>query len=116
MKQKIIKDLVTLRDQCDIIDDKSENLQDKLKHCTTANRLLLERVKKLACRVEFRPPVLSEAEECMMREMEGLRDHVKKMLAEMHTVSHKGFHSIVFYKDASPETMGWPLLMLHVML
>lgn len=77
LKDKIISDLAMLTDECDIMEEESDRLCDKLKKLSKKNVSLLQRVKRLACHAESRPPILSEAEECMMREMEGLRDHMK---------------------------------------
>lgn len=85
-KEHIISEIAKLRDERDVIEEESEKLQAKMKKLLNRNKRLLQRVKKLACRVEVRPPVLSEAEECMMKEMEGLRDYVEKMKLEVHVV------------------------------
>ena len=78
-----------LTDDCDVIEEESDRLRDKLRSVSDKHAVLMQRVKMLACRAESRPPVLSEAEECMMREMEGLRDHMKIMHSEILGVSSK---------------------------
>ena len=87
LKEQIISDLVELRESRDIIQEESERLQDKMKRLSRQNKSLLQRVKRLACRVESRSPLISEAEECMMKEVEGVRDHIKTMTLEILTVS-----------------------------
>lgn len=77
-----------LSDECDIIEEESEKLQGKLKTLSDKNAALLQQVRRLACCATSRPPILSEAEECMMREIEGLDNHMKLMNAEIHSVSH----------------------------
>lgn len=79
LKQQIVSDLVNLRESRDIIQEESEKLEDKMKRLLARNKNLLDRAKRLACYVELRSPVLSEAEDCMSKEVEGVRDHIKTM-------------------------------------
>jgi len=51
------------------------------------NVRLLGRAERLACKIRFLSPVLSEAEECMKNEMEGLAAHIKQMKQDAYRVS-----------------------------
>lgn len=57
-----------------------------MKRLLERNKNLLQRVKRLACRVDSRSPLISEAEECMMKEVEGVHDHIKRMALEILNV------------------------------
>lgn len=105
LKEKIISDLATLTDGCDVIEEESDRLQVRLNEMTNRNTRLLQRVKKLACLAESRPPVLSEAEVCMMREMEGLRDNMKRMYSAILNVSQV-FCKCVQWKQWTCEYNG----------
>ena len=86
LKQQMVSDLGTLREEKDIIQEESEKLEDKMKRLLARNKNLLDRAKRLACCVELRSPVLSEAEDCMGKEVEGVRDHIKTMEAKITNV------------------------------
>ena len=87
LKQEIISNSVKLRDEADIIKENSEELQDKLRDVVQTNVRLLGRAERLACKIRFLSPVLSEAEECMKNEMEGLATHIKQMKRDAYRVS-----------------------------
>ncbi len=86
LKEQIISDIVRLRDERDVIEEDCGALQDKVRRLAKRNVNLQDRVKRMACRVELRSPVLSEAEQCMMKELEGFSNHFKKMDVEIRSV------------------------------
>lgn len=87
LKEQIITSSIELRDEADIIKEGSVELRDKLQNVMNTNAMLLKKAHMLACKVRFLSPVLSEAEECMKNEMEGLADHIKAMKREVCRVS-----------------------------
>ena len=48
--------------------------------------VLMRRVEQIVYKVESRSPFLSEAEDCMMKELEGLEKHMKTMLQRLTEV------------------------------
>lgn len=86
LKEQIISDITRLRDERDELDDNCKTLQDKARRLAKRNAILQDRAKKMVCKVELRSPVFSEAEQCMMKELEGLTNHFKKMDAEIQSV------------------------------
>ena len=86
LKEQIISDITRLRDERDEIEEECGALQDKARRLAKRNTTLQDRAKRMVCKVELRSPVLSEAEQCMMKELEGFTNHFKKMDAEIQSV------------------------------
>ncbi len=87
LKEQIITCSVELRDNADIIREDSDDLREKLRDIIERNARLLGKAERLACKIRFLSPVLSEAEECMKNEMEGIHTHIQQMTREVHRVS-----------------------------
>ena len=87
LMEQVISNTVELTDEADIIKEKSEELQEKLAQIVETNVSLQRQADRLACRVQFLSPVFSEAEECMKKEMEGLRNHIEEMKVTTGRVS-----------------------------
>lgn len=87
LKEHVISNSVELMDEADIIVENSEKLQDKLTQIVETNVSLQKQADRIACRIQFLCPVFSEAEECMKKEMEGLKNHVREMKVATFRVS-----------------------------
>ena len=57
----------------------TENIEFKLDQMMGMQKILMKRVEQIVYRVESKSPFLSEAEECMKSELEGLEKHMKVM-------------------------------------
>ena len=89
LKEQIFSDLLGLQEGCEDVGVMCDSLRDKVDQLSGKNTILLQRVKRLACRVESRSPIISEAEECMMKEVEGVENHIKTMAVELFNVNEK---------------------------
>ena len=89
LKEQIFSDLLGLQEGCEDMGVMCDSLRDKVDQLSKKNTFLLQRVKRLACRVESRSPIISEAEECMMKEVEGVENHIKTMAVEVFTVNER---------------------------
>lgn len=85
-KEQIISDVVQLRVDAEITQEESERLQHKIEDLSLKHKKLQKRAEKLAFKVRYQSPVFSEAEECMHKEMDGLKRHSKEMASQLEIV------------------------------
>lgn len=88
LKECLITETEKLKEERDIMEEETERLQHKLEGLVTKNKSLQKQAERLACLVKFQSGVLSEAEECMMKEMEGIKDHLSQMSAVLSNVCY----------------------------
>ena len=88
-KEQVISELVRLKDEAEELRVKTSDIEYKLESLMKNQKLLMKSVEQIIYRVESKSPHLSEAEECMKTELEGLQKHIKVMsqkLIEVYTV------------------------------
>ena len=86
-KQQVISELVRLKDEAEELREKTNDIEYKLDSLMKKQKLLMKSVEQIVYRVESKSPHLSEAEELMKTELEGLQKHIKVMsqkLIEVH--------------------------------
>ena len=66
--------------------ERTDGIEYRLGELTKKQNVLMRRVEQIVYRVELKSPILSEAEECMMKELEGLEKHMKTMLQKITEV------------------------------
>ena len=87
-KEQIISELVCLKDEAEELREKTNDIEFKLDGLMKKQKILMKCVEQIIYRVESKSPHLSEAEELMRTELEGLQKHIKVMsqkLIEVHT-------------------------------
>lgn len=88
-KQQIISELVSLKDEAEELRERTNGIEYKLIGLMKKQKVLMKCVEQIIYRVESKSPHLSEAEELMRTELEGLQKHIKTMsqkLIEVHYV------------------------------
>ena len=78
-KEQIISDLECLKDETEDLREKTNDIEFKLDSLIKKQNVLTKHVEQIIYRVESKSPHLSEAEECMRTELEGLQKHIKVM-------------------------------------
>ena len=78
-KQQIVSDLENIKDEAEDLRNRTDYIDSRLDEATRNQRVLMKRVEQIIYRVESKSPFLSEAEECMKTELEGLQKHIKVM-------------------------------------
>lgn len=85
-KEQIISDHEKIKDEAEEMRDRTNGIEYRLGELVRKQNLLMRRVEQIVYRVESRSPFLSEAEECMVKELEGLEKHMKTMLQKLAEV------------------------------
>ncbi len=85
-KEKLISNIVQLRDERDIVEEESEKLQERIEFVLKRNKILRMRAERLACQVASRSLVFSEAEESMKEELGKLQKRMTEMNKRLETV------------------------------
>ena len=85
-REQIISELVKLRDETEEVREKTESIEFNLDTLMEKQKVLMKRVEQIVYRVESKSPFLSEAEECMKTELEGLEKHMKVMRQKLTEV------------------------------
>ena len=85
-KEQIISDLEKIKDEAEEMRERTNGIEYQLDELTRKQNVLMRRVERIVYRVESKSPFLSEAEECMMKELEGLEKHMKTMLQKLTEV------------------------------
>lgn len=75
-KQILLSALLKLQEETEEIKTYTEDLGDKLISLAETHKNLMLRVQQVMYRVESQSPVISEAENCMLEELEGLKNHL----------------------------------------
>ena len=78
-KQQIISELENLKDEAEDLRDRTNGIEFKLDGLMKKQKIFTKRVEQILYRVESKSLHLSEAEECMRTELEGLQKHIKVM-------------------------------------
>lgn len=107
-----------LKDNAEEINETTDAMKSKLEDLTKKHEILMKSMEQIAYRVESKSPHLSEAEECMRTELEGLQKHVKVMsqkIIEVHRVATKNIYRYVpmFSNLATPERKSVPAKLSH---
>lgn len=86
-KQTIISESVSIEDKVEALESENENLSTKLVSVKEKLVTLDSRLTRLVCLLESQSEVLSQAEECMGYEIEGLTSHMQVMHRKLAEVS-----------------------------
>lgn len=85
-KEQIIGDLENIKDEAEEMRDRTDGIKYRLDTLSMKQNMLMKRVERIVYRVESKSPFISEAEECMMKELEGLEKHMKTMSQKLTEV------------------------------
>ena len=78
-KQRFVSEKIHIEDKIEELETENGKLEEDLKTVKDNFMSLERRVERLICRVEGQSPVLSQAEEWMRDEIEGLNSHMQVM-------------------------------------
>ena len=78
-KQQIISDLEKIKDEVEDLKEKTNGIEYNLDALLEKQKHLTRRVEQVVYRVESKSPFMSEAENCMRTELEGVLRHISVM-------------------------------------
>ena len=79
-RQYLISSMERLIEVTTEVTENAEELEYRLMELAKKHQELMLRVQRVVFRVESQSPVVSEAENCMMDELEGLNNHLERRM------------------------------------
>ena len=94
-KQQIISDLENIKDKVEDLKERTSEIECNVDVLLQKQKELMKDVERIVYRVESKSPFISEAENCMRTELEGVQRHMSVMAQRLIEVNSYLSHCLI---------------------